>query len=89
MTEFNDRIEGEIKTHEKEMLKKIIINKYGDKPLVERIQYVMTNYKKDSWTMEEMFIKLTDLGLNGADSITDIKNAFNNPANTFPSSFIA
>lgn len=85
MTEFNERLEGEIKSHEKEMLRKIIISKYGDKPLAERIQYVMVNYAKDSWTDEEMFAKLSDLGLNGNDSVTDVKNIFNNPAHTFPS----
>lgn len=85
MTEFNERLEGEIKSHEKEMLKKIVINKYGDKPLTERIQYVMSTYPKDSWSEEEMFAKLSELGLNGTDSMTDVKNIFNNPANTFPS----
>jgi hypothetical protein len=85
MTEFNERIEGEIKSQEKEMLRKIIINKYHDKSLAERIQYVMSNYAKDSWTDEEMFAKLTELGLNGNDSMADIKNIFNDPALTFPS----
>lgn len=85
MTEFNERIEGEIKTHEKEMLKKIIINKYGNKTLMERIQYVMSTYKQDSWTAESMFEKLTELGLNGTDNVPDIKNIFNNPDHSFPS----
>jgi len=85
MTEFNERIEGEIKSHEKEMLKKIVINKYGDKPLIERIQYVMSTYTKDNWSEEEMFAKLSEVGLNGTDSMTDVKNIFNNPAHTFPS----
>ena len=80
MTEFNDRIEGEIKTHEKEMIRKAIIKKYGDKDLIERIQYVILTYKKDLWTEEEMFEKLTELGLNGTDSIHDVKNALNNPS---------
>ncbi len=48
MTEFNDRIEGEIKTHEKEMIRRVIIKKYGDKDLIERIQYVMSTYKGGS-----------------------------------------
>ena len=80
MTEFDDRIEGEIKIHEKEMLRKIIINKYGNKALIERIQYVMSTYKKDSWSEEEMFAKLTELGLIGTDSVTDVKNVLHNPA---------
>ncbi|HLG34210.1 MAG TPA: hypothetical protein VI757_04965 [Bacteroidia bacterium] len=85
MTEFNERIEGEIKTHEKEMLRKAVISKYGGKDLIDRIQYVMSTYKQDSWSADEMFAKLTELGLSGKDSVTDVKNAFNNPAYTFPS----
>ena len=88
MTEFNERIEGEIKTHEKEMLRKIIIGKYGDKELPERIRYVMENYKKESWTAEEMFAKLTELGLPANNSVTDVKNLFNNPSHTFPAKVI-
>ena len=80
MTELNDRIEGEIKTHEKEMMRKAIIKKYGSKNLIERIQYVMSNYKKDPWTEEEIFAKLSELGLNGTESMLDIKNAFINRA---------
>lgn len=78
MTEFSDRIEGEIKTHEKEMLRKAVILKYGDKDLIERIHYVMSTYEKDHWSEEEMFEKLTELGLNGTDSMNDVKNAFSN-----------
>ena len=85
MTEFEDRIEGEIKTHEKEMLRKAIIKKYGDKDLIERMQYVMSTYKKDLWTEEEMFEKLTELGLNGTDSIQDVKNALTPLMNNKPS----
>lgn len=80
MTDFNDRIEGEIKTHEKEMIRKIIIKKYGDKDLIERIQYVMSTYKKDHWTEEEMFDKLTELELIRTDSIDDVKKMLNNPS---------
>ena len=80
MTDFNDRIEGEIITHEKEMLRKAVIAKYGGKDLNERIQYVMTTYEKDHWSEEEMFEKLTELGLNGTDSLKDVKDAFSNPS---------
>ncbi len=80
MVEFSDRIEGEIKTHEKEMIRKAIIKKYGDKDLTERIQYVTSIYKKDLWTEEEMLEKLTELGLKGTDSIEDIKNVLKNPS---------
>lgn len=76
MTEFDERLEGEMKTHEKEMLRKIIIKKYGDKELPERIRYVTENYKKESWTAEEMFAKLTELGLQGNNSVDDIKKTF-------------
>lgn len=85
MPEFSDRIEGEIKTHEKEMMRKAVIKKYGDKDLIERIHYVMSTYEKDHWSEEEMFEKLTELGLNGTDSMSDIKNVFSNPSFTFPS----
>ena len=73
MTEFNERIEGEIKTHEKEMLRKAIIKKYGDKDLSTRIQYVKSIYSQDSWTADELFAKLTELGLNGKDSVADVE----------------
>ena len=76
MTEFSDRIEGEIKTHEKEMLKKAVILKYGGKDLIERIQYVISTYKKDHWNEEKMFEKLTELGLIGTDNMNDVKEAF-------------
>ena len=85
MTEFSDRIEGEIKTHEKEMMRKAIIKKYGDKDLIERIHYVISTFEKDHWSAEEIFEKLTELGLNGTDSIDDVKNTFSNPSFQFPS----
>ena len=78
MTQFDDRIEGEIKTHEKEMLRQAVIKKYGDKALADRIQYVMSTYNKDHWSEEEMFAKLTELGLNGKDTLADVTNAFKN-----------
>lgn len=84
MSEFNDRIEGEIKTHEKEMMRKAVIKKYGDKDLIDRIHYVMISYEKDHWSAEEMFEKLSEVGLNGTDSINDIKNEFSNPSFMFP-----
>jgi hypothetical protein len=84
MTEFNERLEGEMKTHEKEMLRKATIAKYGPKSFVERIQYVMSTYQHDSWTAEELFAKLTELGLNGTNTAEDVKEVFNNPANSFP-----
>jgi hypothetical protein len=77
VTEFSERIEGEIKTHEKEMMKKAVILKYGSKDLIERIQYVMSTYGKNQWNEEEMFEKLTELGLNGTDCMNDVKEAFN------------
>lgn len=79
MTEFSDRIEGEIKTHEKEMIRKAVILKYGSKNLIERINFVMSTYEKDHWSEEEMFEKLTELGLSGTDSINDVREAFSNP----------
>ncbi len=85
MVEFSDRIEGEIKTHEKEMLRNAVIKKYGDKDLVERIYYVMSRYEKDHWSAEEMFERLTELGLNGKDTREDVKDAFSNPSFMFPS----
>lgn len=72
MTEFNERLEGEIKSHEKEMLHKIVIKKYGDKSLEERIRYVKETYKKDSWTADEMMAKLAELGLLGKESREEI-----------------
>ena len=89
MTEFNERIEGEIKTHEAEMLRKAVIAKYGNKSLLERILYIMDRYKQDRWSSEEMYAKLTDTGLNGADSINDVKNLFGNTGYTFPSKVTA
>jgi hypothetical protein len=89
MTDFSDRTEGEIKTHEKEMLRKAVIAKYGSKNLTERIRYAMDRHKQDLWTAEQMFAKLTELGLNGTDGIADVKNLFNNPAHTFPSKVTA
>lgn len=83
MTEFDERLEGEMKTHEKEMLRKIVINKYGDKPLPERIEYVMKTYPKDTWTAEEMFARLTELGLNANISLPDIKYLFTNSPHSF------
>ena len=96
MTEFNERIEGEIKTHEKEMLRKVVIKKYGDRELPERIRYVMETYPKESqpagqagWTADEMFAKLTELGLNGNNSVADVKNIFNDTSHSFPAKGIS
>jgi hypothetical protein len=85
MTEFNERIEGEIKTHEAEMLKKAVIAKYGSKSLNDRILYIMDRYKKPSWSASEMFAKLTETELAGSDSTEDIKKLFDDPSNKFPS----
>ena len=75
MTEFDERLEGEMKTHEKEMLRKIVINKYGGKPLQERIAYVKDTYPKDNWSAEEMFAKLTELGLDANTTLVEVKKA--------------
>jgi hypothetical protein len=85
MTEFDERLEGEMKSHEKEMLKKVIMKKYGDKELSERINYIMTTYPHDSWTAEEMFAKLTEYGLEGKNTVDDVRNLFKNSADKFPS----
>jgi hypothetical protein len=85
MTEFDERLEGEMKTHEKEMLKKVIVQKYGSKDLTERILYIMTTYPKDSWSANEMYAKLSEVGIHGTDSVDDVKNLFNGPENVFPS----
>lgn len=85
MTQFSDRIEGEIKSHEKEMIRKAIIKKYGDKDLTERIHFVMSTYEKDHWSEEEMLEKLTELGLKGTESINEIKNIFSDSSFAFSS----
>ena len=90
MTEFDERLEGEMKTHEKEMLKKIVIKKYGDKPLHERITYVMKTYPKESWTADEMFATLTELGLNDNMSLPDVQYLFRDPSShSFPGNISA
>ncbi len=89
MTEFNERIEGEIKTHEAEMLRKAVIAKYGDKSLVDRVLYIMERYPKGRWSADDMFAKLTETGLNGPDSVNDVKNIFSKPATIFPSEVTA
>lgn len=61
-------------------MRKAVILKYGSKDLIERIHYVKSTYEKDHWSEEEMFEKLTELGLNGTDSLNDVKEAFNNPS---------
>jgi hypothetical protein len=73
MTEFDERLEGEMKSHEGEMLHKIIIKKYGDKPLGERIQYLKSTYKHDSWTPEQMLAKLAELGIEGNATADEVK----------------
>jgi hypothetical protein len=78
MTEFDERLEGEMKSHEKEMLKKVVIKKYGDKGLSERINYIKTTYPHDTWTAEEMFAKLSEYGLAGSNTIDDVRRALNN-----------
>jgi hypothetical protein len=84
MTEFNERIEGEIKTHEAEMLKKAVVAKYGAKSLNERILYIMDRYSKPSWSASEMFAKLTETELSGSDSIENIKKLFDDHSNNYP-----
>ena len=84
MTEFNKRLEGEIKTHEKEMLKKVVTKKYGDKPLHDRVIYVMKTYPKESWTAEEMYDKLSKLQIHENISIADIKYHFTSTGYAFP-----
>jgi len=84
MTDFNDRIEGEIKTHEAEMLRKAVITKYGSKSLHERILYMMERYKQDQWNADAMFTKLNETGLAGTDTLQDVKNLFSNQANNYP-----
>jgi uncharacterized protein YlxP (DUF503 family) len=73
MTEFDERLEGEMKSHEAEMLHKIIIKKYGDKDLSERIQYVISTFNKDRWTAEEVLAKLTELGIEGNATVEEVK----------------
>jgi len=85
MTEFNERIEGEIKTHEAEMLKKAVIAKYGSKSLNDRILYIMERYNKPSWSASEMFAKLSEAGLAGSDKPDEIKKLFSDPSNKYPS----
>jgi hypothetical protein len=85
MTEFDERLEGEMKSHEGEMLKKVVVAKYGSKPLAERIVYVMNTYNHSSWTAEEMFSKLTELGLEGNNREADVSNLFKDSAMQFPS----
>jgi hypothetical protein len=85
MTEFNERLEGEMKSHENEMLHKIVIRKYGNKPLAERIQYVMATYRQESWSAAELYNKMQELELIGKDTLDDIEKTLRNPGNTFPS----
>ena len=73
MTEFDERLEGEMKSHEHEMLHKIVIQKYGKKDLSERVAYVKSRFPKDSWTAEEMLAKLTELGLNANANLEEVK----------------
>jgi len=85
MTEFNERIEGEIKTHEAEMLRKAVVAKYGAKSLNERILYIMDRYNKPSWSASEMFAKLTETELAGSNTLDEIKKHFADPSNKYPS----
>ncbi len=75
MTEFDERLEGEMKSHEKEMLRKVLASKYGNKELSERIQYIKTTFPRTSWTAEEMYDSLADHGLEGKSTIEDVRKA--------------
>jgi len=89
MTEFKDRIEGEIKTHEAEMLKKAVIAKYGPMSLKERINYIMERFTQPSWTASQMFAKLSETELAGANKVEDVKEIFEDKTNRFPSEVIS
>lgn len=84
MTQFDDRLEGEMKTHEAEMLHKAIIKKYGGLPLKDRIIYVMSIYHHESWGAADMYAKLKELDLIGEDSVQLIQNLFSDSSNGFP-----
>jgi hypothetical protein len=75
MTEFDERLEGEMKSHESEMLRKAVIHKYGSKTLAERIAYIKTTFPLDT-TAEDVFAKMTELGISGSDTIEDVKKLF-------------
>ena len=83
MTEFNERIEGEIKTHEAEMLKKAVIAKYGPLSLEERIKYIMERYPQPAWSASQMFNKLTETELAGSNTLDDVKAVFSNQSDIF------
>jgi hypothetical protein len=76
MTQFDDRIEGEIKTHEKEMLRKAVIAKYGEKDLTERINYVLSIYSHEEWPAEKMLSKLKEIGLAEKETQDDVIEAY-------------
>ena len=73
MTEFDERLEGEMKSHEKEMLHKVVIQKYGNKELSERITYVKSTFPRYSWSAEEMLAKLTELELDANANLEEVK----------------
>ena len=88
MTEFKDRIEGEIKTHEAEMLKKAVIAKYGPMSLQDRIIYIMERFNQPTWSASQIFSKLSEAGLAGDNTVEDVNDLFKDPLIKFPSEVI-
>ncbi len=83
MIDLNDRIEGEIKTHEKEEIRKARIRKYGNKPLLERVKFMASIYTGGSWTADEILQKLTSLDLLGTDTVESITFLLESPDGEF------
>lgn len=59
----HSKVEMEILSHEKEMMRAAMIKKLKDQPLAERIAFVKQNPDKKEWTVEEMKEELSNLGL--------------------------
>lgn len=61
----SDRVEAEIKLHEKEMMKKAMLKKLADAPLKERIKFIVEHSEeKEKWKVEEMINELNHDGLS-------------------------
>lgn len=60
----SDRVEAEIKLHEKEMMKKAMLKKLANAPLKERIKFIIEHEEKEKWKVEDMISELNHDGLS-------------------------
>jgi hypothetical protein len=59
----HSKVEMEILSHEKEMLREAMIRKLHDAPLKDRLLFIIKDSSKSEWTSPELLEELNTMGL--------------------------